>query len=468
MKKILKIPTVLGILILFAGVFAGVYLLKNSQIFKIGASPTITPKDVRITGISDTSATVSWVTEDKTSDFISYGTNQNLGTVINEAESDNKYSTHSITITGLAPETGYYFKINSDGTNFDNNGIPWQFTTGPTLTISPENIPVSGSVMTASGEPSKRALVYITINGYTISALTSDNGTFVLQLGVTRSPDLSKYASIDPAKTLLEVSATTETGEVVTAKIFPQSANPIPALVVGQDQDFRNLQPTMDGQNPNVNLNLPESASNASKFNVTSTNTNTTEAKSVTLESVSDGETINSDKPEFFGNGPSGTNITIEIHSEDNISGTSKVSSSGSWKWSPPSNLSAGAHTITISWVDALGIKRTLTRNFVVQAGELPAFEATPSAKPTASPIPTKSPTPTAKPTATPLPSGTPKATATPSIAPSITPIPTRTPIPTEAALPVSGTSTPTIMLFMMSLGILSFSFYTWRLYKEK
>lgn len=322
--------------------------------------------------------------------------------------------------------------------------------------------------MTASGEPSKRALVYITINGYTISALTSDNGTFVLQLGVTRSPDLSKYASIDPAKTLLEVSATTETGEVVTAKIFPQSANPIPALVVGQDQDFRNLQPTMDGQNPNVNLNLPESASNASKFNVTSTNTNTTEAKSVTLESVSDGETINSDKPEFFGNGPSGTNITIEIHSEDNISGTSKVSSSGSWKWSPPSNLSAGAHTITISWVDALGIKRTLTRNFVVQAGELPAFEATPSAKPTASPIPTKSPTPTAKPTATPLPSGTPKATATPSIAPSITPIPTRTPIPTEAALPVSGTSTPTIMLFMMSLGILSFSFYTWRLYKEK
>lgn len=204
---------------LFVGVFAGVFLLKNNQIFKIGASSGI-PKDVRIGNLTSSSATISWVTSEAVTCFISYGTNENVGTVISEAEDEQKFLTHSITITGLSPETNYYFKINSDGTMFDNNGIPWQFTTGKALSISQTSIPVSGSVITASGQPSKRALVYITVNGYLTSTLTSDSGNFVLQLGSVRTPDLSSYAKIDLAKTLLEVSAESDTGETATAKFF--------------------------------------------------------------------------------------------------------------------------------------------------------------------------------------------------------------------------------------------------------
>lgn len=442
-----KIPTILGIILLLAGVFAGVILLRNNQVFRIGASPTIAPKDVRIGSVSDSSVTISWLTADKTTNFISFGTTPNVGTTINESENDENYSTHSITITGLVPETIYYFKINSNGTMFDNNGVPWQFTTGKTLTVSQVSMPVSGSVMTASGAPSKRALVYIVVNGYVISSLTSNSGTFVLQLGSARNTDLSAYAQIDSNKTLLEVSAISETGEIATAKIFPRSANPIPTLIIGQDQDFRSLEPVVDGQNPDADLSLPAGSSVESKLNVDTVASSPT--KNVTLESVTEGEAVTTDVPEFFGNGPTGTSITISVHSDTEITGSTKVSSSGIWKWSPPSNLAPGAHTVTVSWIDTSGITRTLTRNFVVQAGELPAFVATPTATPKLTPTPTSSPTPTP----------TIKATSTPTITPTLTPKSTATP----AALPESGSLTPTILMLMMSLGVITFSFYVWK-----
>lgn len=443
-----KIPTILGIFLLFASVFAGVLLLKNNQIFKIGATSGI-PKDVRISNLSDLSATISWVTDEESTSFISYGTTQNTGSVADETEDDQKFLTHSITITGLKPQTNYYFKINSNGTIFENNGVPWQFTTGKSLSTKMATVPVSGSVITASGEPLKRALVYITINGYLASTLTSESGNFILQLGSARTPDLSSYAQIDLGKTLLEVSAKTGSDEMATAKVFPKSANPIPALIIGKDQDFRNLEPSTDSKNPNADLDLPEAATKESRFNLDGSQASAPKDKNVTLESVTEGEVVGSTKPEFFGDGPAGEKITITVHSDTEIAGTATVNSNGSWNWSPPTNLSEGIHTITVSWIDALGITRTLTRKFIVQAGELPSFVATPSATPTKSPTPTA--TPKASPIATPTPtkSPTPKATATPK--------------ETVEALPQSGSLTPTIVLFIMGVGVIGFGFLVWK-----
>ncbi len=429
------------------GVFTGVILLRNNQVFRIGASPTITPKDVRVSNLSDTSATISWITEDATVSFVTYGTSTNVGTIAYESEDGQKYNSHSITITGLKPESVYYFKINSNGTNFDNNGVAWQFSTGKALSTNQTSVPISGSLITASGQTSKRAIVYVIINGYTVSTLTSDNGTFILQLGFARTPDLSSYALIDPTKTLLEISATTDMGELSTAKIFPQSANPIPTLIVGQDQDFRNLAPTLDGFNPNADINLPEAATAESKFDVSGSKVQTSDA--VTLKSVDEGEVVTSDKPQFFGNGPTGEKITITVHSDTEVSGTTTVTAGGSWNWSPPTNLSEGAHSVTISWIDALGITRTLTRNFVVQAGELPSFVASGSATPTVTPKVTNTPSPTV----------TPKVTTT--ITPSATPI--KTASATPVALPKSGSLTPTILMLMMSIVVITFSFYVWK-----
>ncbi len=465
MIKKYKIPTIIGIIILLLGTVAGVFFLQKNQIFRIGASATVTPKDVRIGNLSDTSATISWITGASTSAFVSWGeTQQSINRVANESGNNLKTFTHSITLTGLKPTTNYYYKISSEGTNFDNNGLPWQFTTGSEIAVAQNSNPISGSVITPSGQPSKRALVYVTIDGYLLSTLTSDAGNFVLQLSGARSSDLKQLIQIDPTSTLLAISVQSEDGETSSAQIFPQSANPIPPLVLGQVQDYRSLPANQSGQSPDVNLNLPANGNQESKFNV-STDSGIIKPTSVILESINDGEVVTSNVPQFFGKGPSGETITISIHSEQIPAQNVQIPGSGSWSYSPSTPLSDGPHSITISWLDATGITRTLTRNFVVQAGEVPAFVATPSGK-TPIPTPTASPTPKTSSSPTPTPTPRPTVTATPSAIPSARPSTTPRVTPTIApeSLPATGDLTPTLLLSIMGIAIIAFGFFVWKI----
>lgn len=437
MHKLNKIPTILGIVILVVGTFAGVFFLKMNQIFQIGASPTNSPKDIRVGNLTDTSATISWATDGSATDFIIWGDSQgNVNKIEKETENDQKFFTHNITLTGLKANTTYYYKINSEGTEYDNQNIPWQFTTGAEITSSQSSFPISGSVITALGKPSSKTLVYMTVEGYLMSTQTSDTGNFVLQLGNARTSDLRNYIQIDPAKTLLDISVTAGPDGVASAQIYPQSAKPIPPMVLGQVYDYRNLQPTDGQESPNANLNLPENSTPESKFKVATTS-GSTKPTSVILESITEGEVITSTQPQFFGKGPGGESITITVHSEA-VTDTVTIPNTGSWSWSPPSGLEPGAHTITISWIDTTGITRSLTRNFVVQAGELPAFEATPSQ--------------------TLAPSGSPAAT----IKPTSTPKPTA--IASAAPVPVTGSLTPTLLLSIMGLAVLLFSISVWKI----
>lgn len=451
MIKKLKLPTILGIIILLAGTFAGVFFLNMRQVFRIGASSEGTPKDVRISNISGDSATVTFMTDKETLAFIKWGDSESsLKNIANEDESEQKYFAHSINLTGLTPKTTYFFTINSDGVNYDNNGVLWQLVTGSAISLNTTSIPLSGSVITASGNEVKRGLVYLNVSGYMMSTITSDTGNFVFQLGSARSTNLREYLQIDPASTLLEISIQTEQGGFSSAQIFPQSANPIPPMIIGESQDFRNLPPSNSDQNPSAQLSLPEGSNvDTSKFNIP-TNIATSAPTSVILESIDDGEVISTTKPEFFGKAPQGTNLTISVHSNEEVAGNVTVPKNGSWSWSPPAGLSSGSHVITISWVDTSGITRSLTRKFIVQAAEVPAFSASNSGT-------TTTPTPTAI-SATLKPTPTSKSTATPISEPTESPVP----------VPVTGDLTPTLFLTIMGIGILVFSFGVWKIAEER
>lgn len=447
MKKENKISTILGIIILLAGTFLGVLYLNMTQVFRIGASPENLPKDIRVSNIGSNATTISWITEGETTGFLNWGTSQNnVGQIVKEDESNSKFFIHSINLTDLSANTNYFYKINSNGTSYDSGGIPWQFTTGAELGMNRLSIPISGSVVTASGQPAKRALVYLNVTGYLASTLTSDTGNFVLQLANARTSDLKSYVQIDLTKTLLEMSVQSGQDGVSSARIFPQSANPIPAIVLGQIYDLRNLPPNTDGQNPGVNLQLPESTAPESKFN-TETSTGSAKPTSIILENITEGEIVTSTQPQFFGKGPGGENITITVNSETPVTDTVQIPSNGSWSWTSPAGLAQGAHTITITWIDISGITRSLTRNFIVQAGEAPAFTASQSAS-TPTPAAIVSQSPVASPTATPKATTTPKPTASASAQP----------------VPVTGELTPTLILFIMGLVVMTFSFSVWKL----
>jgi hypothetical protein len=424
-----KIPTLLGLLLLVLGLGTGLVLVQRKQIFKPKASPTSAPQDIRVTNITDSSFTISWVTDQKTSGFVEWGKSPNSLTRTKLDEIGDQSSTHSVNIQNLSPSTTYYFKINSGGKRFDNNGSAWQITTGPKIPKPAISNLLSGRVVTSEGKPVKNALVYLNLTGVSpLSTITSENGSWVISISEARTPDLTSLADIDDDTTLTQIFVQADAVNKATAQIYPRSAKPTPPIILGQNHDFRTLNPSESGGIPKPNINLPQESDQASKFDVPDQIT-PAKTETVTLESIKEGEIVSTNEPEFFGEGPPKTTMTIILESNP-ITDQITIDSFGNWKWNPPTSLSEGVHKITITWRDANGILRTLTRNFIVQASEEPAFEATPSATPTSTPTPTPTPTPSATPSAS----------------------------PTAVEIPDSGNLTPTFILSIMGLGLIGIS----------
>ncbi len=434
MKKS-KIPTILGIALLVFGLAAGILLVQNRQIFRLGASPQSSPKDVRITNITDASFTVSWVTDKSTGGFVSWGETENSLSKTELDEIGEMNDTHSVTVQGLTENKAYYFEISSDGTNYDNNGIPWQVTTGAKLASPTGTDSIAGSVLTATGSPAGNSIVYITLAGASpLSTITSQNGSWVIPISSARDQGLNSFVNINETTTLIEISVQAGARGVATAQIYPASAKPTPPITLGKSHDFKSLPPSETSGIPTASINLPSEATPSSSFDIPEGGTATPSAEIVTLESIEEGEVVTSTDPEFFGEGPPGTTITITIES-DPVTDTVTIPYSGDWDWSPPKDLEEGTHKITITWRDVSGILRTLTRTFIVQASEGPAFESTPSGS-----TPTPSPT----------------ASATPTLSPS--PTASATPVSTTAGIPDSGNLKPTILYSIIGLGLITFS----------
>lgn len=441
-----KIPSILGVIVLLLGVATGVMLIGRNQTFRLGASGETSPKGVRISNVTDKSFTISWTTQKNLLGYIKWGQTPSLGQTATPIDPSLK-SVHSVTIEGLAPVSNYYFVINSSGDDFDNSGVPWSVTTGPTLPAPKGTVLASGTVRDAKGAPASNALVYI--NGGKIAQLsttTSPNGSWTIPLSAARAKTLSSYASLIGDDSLeIFVQSKSETS---VAQILFSGISPVPDIVLGQSYDFRGKSAVGVGGLPEANLNLPEEApTTPGALDVSGETTN--DETTVTLDSIdSSGEIIFTTSPEFFGDGPPNTEITITVES-DPMTEDVIVPENGAWKWSPPKDLEEGEHTITINWRDASGLLRSLSRTFIVQAAEgEPSFESTPSGS-----TPTASASPTVKPTATPTISPTTSPTPTPAMSPTSSPTPTRASIPsTESGIPTAGSMAPTLILLCAGL----------------
>jgi len=428
MKKNIKLPTILGMFILLISIATGVYLINSKQLFKLAANVEALPKNVRVTNITDSSVTVTWTTDIESKGFVKWGKGEmSLGKIALEEGSD-KSSVHSANLIGVETASNIFIKINSDGNDYDNDGISWQAKT-TSLKITQQNSKIaSGTVLRSDGSTPAKSLVYLSINGLILSALTSDEGNYVIPM--------STYINNISDNTLIEMSIQGGLLGMSQAVIYPKSIKFTPTIILGKTYDFRSLPQTDDSSLPKSNLRVPESVEISSRFEVTKI-VIPIDTNAVTLESIDEGEIITTTDPEFFGSAPKNAEIEILVESElqtENIT----ASKNGKWKWSPPNNLEPGEHKITLKWRDTTGVLRTLTRSFIVQAAEGPAFESTPSATPTNF------------------------ATSTPTSTSSATPKATKTPTTTAPPTPVTGGLTPTIGLFIMGIGVLMSSIFVW------
>ncbi|HKY74363.1 MAG TPA: fibronectin type III domain-containing protein, partial [Patescibacteria group bacterium] len=113
-----RIPTILGIIFLVSGLGVGIFIVnQGTGGFLPKASPETTPKNVKITNISDNAFSVSFITDTATPGYIKYGTEADK---LQSQTSDDRdqlsgavgqFTTHHITLRSLSPATPYYFAI---------------------------------------------------------------------------------------------------------------------------------------------------------------------------------------------------------------------------------------------------------------------------------------------------------------------------------------------------------------------
>ena len=412
----MKIPTILGVLILIFGLMAGVFLINSKQIFKLGAEGETAPQNVRISNITDTSVTISWTTDIETTGYVKWGGSTNKLNKVSSEEDSDKNLIHSIDLDEISPDSDIFFVIGSSGKTYDNNGVVWQTKTNSNQTAMAKPITAAGTVLQSDAQTPANALVYLSINGILISNITSFEGSFVIPV--------SNYISSLPDTTLIEISAHAGPLGTSQAVIYPQGLKAVPTMVLGKTYDFRTASNQESGTLPESNVSVPETTEQTSRFEANKPEETPAPAIAVSLDSIDNDETITTTDPEFFGTGPAGIAIEIVVESELQT-GTVTTNSDGTWNWSPPNNLEPGEHTVTLKWTDASGIIRSLQRNFVVSAAEGPAFVATTSG-----------------------------GLATPTAIPQVT----ATPQP----VPETGDLTATLTLFIMGLGILLLSIFVW------
>ena len=421
MKKNIKLPTILGIIILSLGLVAGVFLINSRQIFKLGAQSEASPQSVRVSNITDTSVTVTWTTNIETSGFVKWGENISKLNQISSEEAEDKNFIHSMDLIDIKPDSDIFFVIGSNNETYDNNSLAWQAKTNTQPTTQGNSLIATGTILQADAKTPANALVYLSINGIILSNITSYEGSWIIPI--------TNYIASIPESSVIEITVSGGPLGTSQAVIYPKAVKSVPTIVLGKTYDFRTLEANNNNNLPESSVSVPESVDKSSRFEVTKPSE--TNDANVSLDSIDNGEIITTTDPEFFGKGPAGVTLEVSVES-DPQSGTTTTSSNGSWSWSLPSNLEPGEHTVTVKWTDATGIIRTIQRNFVVSASEGPAFESTPSA----------SILPTTKPTSSPV------SVSTSSSSPQ--------------PVPETGNLTATLGLFIMGLGILLSSIYVW------
>lgn len=448
-------PTAFALVLILGTILGTTFLVQTGVIYLGGAAPSDNPRNVRLSNISDTSATVTYATDAKVLGTVSYGKDRSsLQTILDERDQESgnpqQYKVHSITLRNLSPNTSYVFSITSGATTYLNHDNYFSFQTGPTIASPPSSqIPVSGKIVSPDGTTPTEGLVYVTTDkGQVLSTLTKDTGIYIIPMNTFRSDDLKSLFTFQQT-TPLHILATDGTS-ISQATVLVAGSNPIPLITLSQTYNFvESPQPVAS-----------DSAQNSIGFPAFS-NGKTLEATPLIITPKKD-ETFTDTQPRFSGKALPNQAVTVEIHSSDAITDTVKTDTLGNWTYRPSQQLSPGAHTLTIVTKDANGILKTIQQSFTVfAAGSQVTQSATPSATPTTRvPSPTTKPTPTNKPTVTVIPTGitpTIKPTSIPALTTTITPRPTLPPTGSNTVVVVGTTGIVTtllgIVLFLLSRG---------------
>ncbi len=186
----LKIPTLLGLTLIIAGITASVYLTTQTQTFESQAAP-LKVDDLYIGNITGNQVSIAWKTTREDGSFVSLlKEGEETKTYLDDRDKTTPINRklHFVTIRDLAPNTTYQFRIISSKTATDFK----TFKTSPDFNPQIEQKPIIGLVLDKTNQPLKQGLVLLKIPGAIDQiALIKESGNFILPLADLRKQNLS-------------------------------------------------------------------------------------------------------------------------------------------------------------------------------------------------------------------------------------------------------------------------------------
>jgi hypothetical protein len=436
-----KIPTIVGLLMVIL-IVGGIAVGSESLVRTVTtASGSILPSNVQITNVSDTTFTVSWTTESPATGVLSLTTPHGTQVLFDEqdAKDQGKYLTHSVTYRSATADTEYSIIILSNGKKSFNGNVPYKVRTGPLLTTASGNLePAYGTIVTDTNQPVKGALVYVTLEGgQTLSAVSKPSGTWLIPLNLVRTKDLSGYLPITDRMT--ESIIVRADGKETSAVTDSLNDSPVPNMIPGKTYDFQRLTAQAPGQNL-VLVPTPQTQKSAAAAVLGTVSTKS--ANTVSLVIPAEGSAIPTTLPLIQGTGIPGKTVSLVIGITNPIGDTTIVGTNGVWSYTPKKPLLPGKQSVTMTTNNLQNKPVAVTHLFeILKSGTQVLGSATPSA--TLTPATGATVTPTATPTATPVAtiSATPEETPESSLA--------------AQEIPTSGNELPTIMLLIVSVGLM-------------
>lgn len=422
-----KIPTIIGLLLVICVVGVVIFFTEANLRSPSGASESISPAQVKITNVSDSTFTISWVTQAKTTGTVlvsSAGKSNKI--YYDQRDSGGKlgsYVTHMVTVRDANALTQYSMKILSNGRQFQDEDKPFEIKTPSSLPINTNGLePAYGTILTPEGTPAEGALVYLTIDGgQELSSIAKSNGLWLIPLNLARTADLTSLLPI--LERMDETIRVTHQAGEITATTDSLNDSPVPEMTIGQTYNFRR-------QNAKTTTN------NALALRVTPTAgavLGTSKGPyALTLTAPGQNAALPTNLPLFSGTGIPDKFVALAIGITKPISGSTKVKPDGTWSFTPPKPLAPGKQSVTITSVDSAGKTVAITRSFeIFKSGTQVLGDATPSA--------------TLTPSMTPTPTGVSTISATPAEESTLS----------GEEIPTSGYELPTILLIVIGLGLL-------------
>lgn len=365
-KKNLKIPTVLSVLILFAFIyFISKYFLTTTVSTK-AVKKNI--KRMEITNVYPNQIAIFWQTDQPETNWLVYGkaVDQLNQIVLDDRDTENtklKFVNHYFVIKNLDENTRYFFKIAlSNGLFGNKNGQSFTFKTVSKNTQVSNLKPAYGKIVNKNGLPLENALVLLAINGsYKLSTLSKNSGEWLIPLNYIKS--LSGEEKI-------KLEFLSENGEASIVNTYISQLSPLSQLVtIGNNYDILKRE------------------------DVLSVLTN---KKEFPIEIIFPKEKaiIPGEKPLIKGRAIPQNEVVLTLNEGKSSTTTvSRADKEGSWNLNLTSTLKPAEYLLTLKTKDKNGSDVVIRRSFfIAKSGEKVLGEATASATPTVTIVPTTTP----------------------------------------------------------------------------